>query len=84
MDRLSIFLTLMTGSVLTGSFVITAFTLEYYTWPAILISAALGFGLAWPAGYLVSRKIKRDDAAWDASGIERTDGIVPDPKAPEV
>lgn len=66
MDRLSIFLTLMTGAVITGGLVIVAFTLNYYGWVAILASVIIGFALAWPTGYWISRRIKRVDPDWDA------------------
>ncbi len=82
MDRLSVFLTLMTGAVLTGGLAITFFTFGYYTWQAIAISAAVGFLLAWPAAYLVSRRIKRKDPEFDHT--KRHDYTIPDPNAREV
>lgn len=60
MDRLSIFLSLMTGTFLSGVLLIAAFTLGWFTWTAILASAAIGFALAWPTGYVISRRIKRN------------------------
>lgn len=83
MDRLSIFLTLMTGAVLTGGLLIGSFTLGYYNWYAILGSAAVGFALSWPSAYLISRQIKRNDPAWDHRKVENT-GTLPDPNGPEV
>lgn len=83
MDRLSIILTLMTGSVLTGAGIITLFSLGFYTWTAVLIAAGLGFILAWPAGYWVSRRIKRQDGGFDHTKVEDT-GQIPDPSAREV
>lgn len=83
MDRLSIFLTLMTGSVLTGACVITAFSLQFYGWGAVAIAAGTGFVLSWPAAYLISRRIKQWDPAWDHTRKDRTDSI-PRPGSPEV
>ncbi|APX10518.1 hypothetical protein [Tateyamaria omphalii] len=83
MDRLSMFLTLMTGAVLTGGFVIVALSLGYYGWVPILWSAALGFALSWPVAYAISRRIKRNDPAWDETRKDRTDAI-PRPGDPEV
>ena len=83
MDRLSIILTLMTGSVLTGSLVIAVLALGWYSWVAIGTAAAVGFVLAWPAAYAISRYIKRRDARFHPPPAPR-DGVLPDPNAPEV
>lgn len=82
MDRLSIFLTLMTGAVVTGVLVTGAFTLGYYEWPVIGGLALAGFALAWPTAYLISRRIKRKDPKFDHTHAEPS--AVPDPDAREV
>jgi hypothetical protein len=64
MDRLSIVLTLMTGSVLVGSFVIAVLSLGLYDWVPIAAAVAAGLILTWPAAYAVSRWIKHSDPAW--------------------
>jgi hypothetical protein len=84
MDRLSIFLTLMTGAVLTGGLVVAAFSLGWYGWPPILGAAVIGFAAAWPVALMISRRIKRDDRSWDETRIERVDDTIPRPGAPEV
>ncbi len=84
MDRLSIFLTLMTGSVLTGGLVIIAFTFGWYGWTPILGSAAIGYLLSWPTALLISRRIKRHDPSFDETRIDRVDETIPRPGAPEV
>ncbi|WP_397542441.1 hypothetical protein [Roseovarius salis] len=81
MDRLSLILTLATGPVLTGGFVIAVLSLGFYGWPAIVTAAALGLLLSWPAAYLISRRIKRRDPGFDHT---RNSGGLPDPTAPEV
>lgn len=83
MDRLSLFLTLATGPVTTGVFVITVMSLGFYSWPAIGGAAAAGWLTAWPAAYLVSRWIKRDDPEFDHTHAS-DQAPLPDPKAPEV
>lgn len=65
MDRLSIVLTFMTGSVLVGGLVIVVLALGLYNWPSIAIAAAIGLFLTWPVAYLISRWIKRDDPDWN-------------------
>lgn len=75
MDRLSILLTLMTGSVLTGGLVITAFSLDHYDWSTIIGAVVIGYVLSWPAAYLISRWIKRNDPGWDHTRKDRTDAI---------
>lgn len=64
MDRLSIILSLMSGALITGALVVTAFTLGYYNWWVIGGSAILGWLLAWPSAFLVSQRIKRRDTEW--------------------
>lgn len=83
MDRLSIYLTMMTGAVLTGGLVIAAFSLGYYSWPPILGAVAVGYALSWPAAYVISRAIKRDDPSWDETRKDRTDAV-PRVNEPEV
>jgi hypothetical protein len=84
MDRLSIVLTLIVGSVLTGALVITVLALGWYSWLAIGSAAVTGFVLTWPASYLVSRRIKRQDPDWDETRADKVDGILPEPGAKEV
>ncbi len=74
MDRLSIILSLMSGALITGALVITAFTLGYYNWWVIGGSAIIGWLMAWPSAYLVSRRIKTRDSEW-SSDRTGTDGI---------
>ena len=64
MDRLSVFLTLMTGSVIVGSLVITVLSLGYYNWLPIAGAIAVGLLLTWPSAYVISRWIKHDDPGW--------------------
>jgi len=83
MDRLSFYLTLATGPVITGGLVIAVMSMGYYSWPVIGPAAATGFVLAWPAAYLISRRIKRQDPEFDHTEKDAA-GIIPDPNAPEV
>lgn len=84
MDRLSIFLTLIVGAMVTGGFVTIVLVLGWYSWAAIGGAAALGMLLSWPASYAISRRIKRQDPDWDETRLKKVDGVVPDPDAPEV
>lgn len=83
MDRLSILITLFTGAVVTGALVIAAFTFGYYGWAPILGAVAIGWILAWPLAYLISRKIKREDPDFDHRQKTETK-IIPDPDAREI
>lgn len=79
MDRLSIYLTLMTGAVITGTCVVAAFTLGYVgLWP-IVVAAAFGLLTSWPAGYVISRRIKREDPNWHRTPAD-SDGLHPQSK----
>jgi hypothetical protein len=84
MDRLSIVLTLAVGSVLAGTLVTIVLSLGWYSWAAIGGAAAIGFLATWPASYVISRRIKRQDPHWDEKKAKRVQGIVPDTSAPEV
>jgi hypothetical protein len=81
---LSILLTLIVGSMVTGGLIIVVLSLGWYSWPAIGGAAALGVALSWPASYAISRRIKRQDPNWDATKVDRVEDVVPDPQAPEV
>lgn len=81
MDRLSILLTLMTGAVIGGTFIVTAFTLGYFSVWAVVISVVATLLLSWPVSYLISRRIKSRDPNWDRKAEPR---LVPDADAPEV
>ncbi len=84
MDRLSIFLTLIVGAMVTGSLITAVLAMGWYSWPAIAGAAGVGFWLSWPISYLISRRIKRQDVGWDETKVDRVDGILPNPAAPEV
>lgn len=83
MDRLSNFLTLAVGAMITGGLVIVVLSLGYYSWQAIVAAGVIGLLISWPAAYAVSRRIKRKDPEWDETRVEKA-GKIPDPKAPEV
>ena len=84
MDRLSIFLTLIVGAMVTGGLVVLVLSLGWYSWPAIGGAAVLGVALTWPSSYVISRRIKRQDPNWDATKVDRVEGVIPDPSAAEV
>ncbi|WP_281984298.1 hypothetical protein [Thalassorhabdomicrobium marinisediminis] len=84
MDRLSFVLTLVANAVLVGSLLTLVLALGYYTWPPIVAAIVVGFILSWPAAFLVSRWIKRDDPEFDHTRIERTKGAPVNPNKPEV
>ena len=55
----------LAGACIAGVLVIAAFTMGYYSWQAIAVCVGIAALAAWPAGALLTRKIKRDDPAWD-------------------
>ena len=82
MDRLSLFLILATGPVIAGGFIIILMSFGLYGWVYLLPAGVIGWLLGWPAGYAISRRIKRQDPNFDhKKGVN--DGILPDPSAPE-
>jgi uncharacterized membrane protein YraQ (UPF0718 family) len=84
MDRLSIYLSFMTGSVLTGGLVIAAFSAGYMGWPVIIACVVIGWLFAWPSAYVISRRIKKWDNGWNHEKVENAQKPVPKPGAPEV
>lgn len=84
MDRLSIFLTIIVGAMVTGGLVAIVLSLGWYSWTAIGGATALGVALTWPASYAISRRIKRQDPNWDATKVDQVQGVIPDPSAREV
>jgi hypothetical protein len=70
--------------MVTGALVAGVLSLGWYSWAAIGGAAALGVALTWPASYAISRRIKRQDPNWDATKVDRVEGIIPDPSAREV
>jgi xanthine/uracil permease len=63
--KLRFHLAIIFGTCIAGAAVIAAFTMGFYSLEAILICGAIGAVLAWPAGVWATRKIKREDPAWD-------------------
>lgn len=84
MDRLSLILSLVSGSLITGALVITVLTLGYYNWWAIGGAVVVGFALAWPSAYLVSRRIKNNDPEWSPHRDPFEHGPIPRPGRKEV
>lgn len=80
MDRLSLFLTLMSGSAITGALVVTFFSFDWYSWPAVAIAAVIGFATAWPSARLISKRIKDRDPLYERPEAK---GVLPDPKGKE-
>ena len=82
MDRLSLVLILATGPVIAGGFIIILTSFGLYGWVYLLPAGVVGWLLGWPAGYVISRRIKRQDPNFDhKKGSD--DGILPDPSGPE-
>lgn len=84
MDRLSIFLTLMTGAILVGGLVTAVLSLGYYSWIHIAVAGAVGLILTWPAAYGISRMIKRQDPGWSSGGEAEKRGDDSKTNFPEV
>lgn len=84
MDRLSIVLALVVGSVATGTLIIAVLTLGWYSWPAIAAAIAVGALLTLPASYAISRRIKRQDPNWDETKADKVASSLPATSAREV
>ncbi len=84
MDRLAIYLAVLSGASVAGALLIAAFTLDYYNLWAFVVCGVVGLIVAYPMGYWMSRRIKRRDPNWNHRKGRQSDGILPDPKAPEI
>lgn len=84
MDRLAFYNALMAGPAIGGTLIIIAFSLGLYgVWP-IVAAVVIGALSAYPAGYAVSRHIKREDPNWNPRHKPGDFGTVPPTDAPEV
>lgn len=81
MDRLSWYLTMMSATGIAGAALIVFFTLDWYSWQAIVAAAVIGAVTGWPSAKLVSQYIKRNDPLFNP---KKQDDVLPDPSAPEV
>ena len=84
MDRLSLFLTMMSATGIAGAFVIGFFSVGWYTWQAIALAAVIGALAGWPVAKLVSRRIKKKDPLFNPPRGAKDDSLIPNPNAPEV
>ena len=84
MDRLSILLSILSGALITGFLATTAFTMGYYNWWVIGGAAIIGFLMAWPSAYYVSRLIKNQDQQWSTERNPMKYGPIPERNAKEV
>ncbi|QDY68528.1 hypothetical protein [Qingshengfaniella alkalisoli] len=84
MDRLSLYITMMTSTVLTLTFVLVVLLLGWTGYVTVFGAIVLGLVLAYPISFLISRRIKRHDPHWDERKIEKADNPVFDPGTPEV
>jgi hypothetical protein len=64
--------------------IIAVLSLGWYSWTALALAAALGTLLTWPASYVISRRIKRQDPNWDETKVEHVQDVIPDTSAREV
>lgn len=87
MDRLSLLLSMLTGSTVAGALVILALASGWYGWMPIIAAIIIGAIVAWPLGLAISRRIKRNDPHFDHRRNRRIgerDGAPRHPKAHEV
>jgi NAD/NADP transhydrogenase alpha subunit len=61
MDRLSLFIAMMTWSLVSGCLIILFMTLGYIGWTAFAVAVVLGFALGLPLAKMIAARIKRQD-----------------------
>ncbi|MDM8167522.1 hypothetical protein [Roseovarius sp.] len=84
MDRLAIYFAVLAGACVAGAALIVAFALGYYSFWSFLVCGVIGVVTAYPIGFWISRAIKREDPNFNHRKPRQSDGILPDPKAPEI
>lgn len=65
MNPLTCVLAMLTGTVVAGPFLVAAFTLGHYGWPAVLFALGLAAFGATVLARRIEHEIKRQDPAWD-------------------
>lgn len=58
MDKLLVFLTILSGSAISGALIVICWTLDYTSLWAILASVAAGFAIAWPGAQIAVHGIR--------------------------
>ena len=66
MDRLSLFIAMMTWTLVSGVFIVLFMSLGYIGWIPFAVAVVLGFGVGLPLAKKISERIKRQDPDWDA------------------
>ena len=84
MDRLALYLAMLSGSSIAGAVVIAGLSLGYYSVWTIVIAGIAGALMAWPTGYSISRRIKHHDPDWTPEADRDKQSWRPTPGAPEV
>lgn len=65
MSPLTLVLAMLPATAATGSFLVAAFSLGLYGWPAVLLALLLGAFGAGTLAHRIEAEIKRRDPAWD-------------------
>jgi len=58
MDKLLIFLTLISGTAISGALIAMCFALGYTSFWAVLASVVAAFSIAWPGAQLAARALR--------------------------
>ena len=64
MDRLALYIAGLSFVTISGSVLIALFALDIYSVWTFVIAVGVGLITAYPVGYAISRKIKREDPFW--------------------
>lgn len=65
MSRLSIFISAMAWTVVSGVIIVGGLSLGYYGWLPFISAVVIGFVIGIPIAIWIARRIKRDDDSWD-------------------
>lgn len=65
MDRLSLYVAMMTWTLVSGVIIVAFMSFGYVGWVHFGVAVVLGFGLGLPLAKMISARIKRQDPDWD-------------------
>ena len=65
MDRLSLFIAMITWTLVSGVLIVLFMSLGYVGWLQFGFAVFVGFGLGLPLAKIISARIKRQDPDWD-------------------
>lgn len=65
MDRLSLFIAMMTWTLVSGVIIVVFMSLGFVGWVQFVLAVVIGLAVGLPVAKAISTRIKRQDPDWD-------------------